>query len=184
MSNPFEQSDYDQSSGGGGGAGGGYQPPQQEYNPFSGGGGGASANTTATTSSSFKPTSTPGAGASSDDVRMKEAALAKRAAELDERERQLKKREAEMGASGYRPPNWPVCKPFLYHDIKEEVPSELQGMVRACYFNWIGYAAAMGLNWFCVMCYFFSVQYKQTKWFHCSMFSVVIRAFFGLDDVL
>eukprot|EP00004_Rigifila_ramosa_P015855 TRINITY_DN3715_c0_g1_i1.p1 TRINITY_DN3715_c0_g1~~TRINITY_DN3715_c0_g1_i1.p1 ORF type:complete len:338 (-),score=80.69 TRINITY_DN3715_c0_g1_i1:46-963(-) len=86
-------------------------------------------------------------------LRDKEEALARKEAELEARERELEKREA---AGGGRPPNWPICRPFMYHSIKDEIPAHLQSLVRAAYFAWIGYAVCQGVNLFTLLAWWFA----------------------------
>jgi hypothetical protein len=55
---------------------------------------------------------------------------------LDEREKQLDEREKKI--SEMHLPNWPICKPFIYHSIENEIPTEARSMVRRAYFAWYG----------------------------------------------
>jgi hypothetical protein len=69
-----------------------------------------------------------------------EADLAKREAELNAREAELKRWEADLRSSGRLRPkkNWPKCCPVTVMDIRGEVPKELQGLVTAAYYAWLG----------------------------------------------
>lgn len=94
--------------------------------------------------------SSAGAG----NLKAREEALARREAELDHRERELRKREQGMG--GYqRPNNWPSFYPMTYHSIKDDIPQELQSLVRSGYVAWMGYAFVLCWNWFCMTVYWF-----------------------------
>jgi hypothetical protein len=37
-----------------------------------------------------------------------------------------------------RKPNWPICRPWIHHDIVGEIPEDLQRTVKLGYANWIG----------------------------------------------
>jgi len=127
----------------------------------------------ATESSAFGGGSSGGSGA--DDLARREAALARRIAEVEEKERQLKKREVEIGATGFKPPNWPPCKPILYHDIKEDIPTDLQAMVRAGYICWLAYAFLVILNWFAIMCHYFAdIKNQEPSGFIVACFMVLL----------
>lgn len=69
-----------------------------------------------------------------------EADLAKREAELNAREAELKRWEADLRSSGRLRPkkNWPKCCPITVMDIKGEVPKELQALVYAAYYSFLG----------------------------------------------
>ncbi|KAJ3445096.1 secretory carrier-associated membrane protein [Anaeramoeba flamelloides] len=58
-------------------------------------------------------------------------------AELDIREREIKNREINLGEDYDRTPNWPRCKPFLFHDISQDIPVNAHGFMRMAYFNWM-----------------------------------------------
>ena len=65
-------------------------------------------------------------------------------ANLDERER--KRREAQAAFKGPRPPNWPRCRPWIYHSIADEIEVPLQRTVRALYYSWYLVAACCLVN--------------------------------------
>jgi len=67
------------------------------------------------------------------------ASLSQREAALAQREAALKAKEAELAQilGDIKPPNWPSCKPFLYHDIEAEIPVDNQRPCRAGYYIWI-----------------------------------------------
>jgi hypothetical protein len=64
--------------------------------------------------------------------------------ELQRREEELSKRERDIQIkegviSTVRKNNWPICKPFLYHSIKEEIqPGLKQKTAYVAYFAWMG----------------------------------------------
>ncbi|KAJ3086162.1 Ubiquitin-conjugating enzyme E2 G2, partial [Quaeritorhiza haematococci] len=61
--------------------------------------------------------------------------------ELEARENALKAREArvaerEKDLEGFQRPNWPRCKPMIYHDIKKDIPQHGQWLVSRLYYAW------------------------------------------------
>lgn len=69
--------------------------------------------------------------------------LDRREAELNRREQQLEYRERKVGEVQEklkdtldRSPNWPKCRPVLYHSIKDEIPEGGQRLVKRVYFAW------------------------------------------------
>jgi len=84
------------------------------------------------------PSFESGGYSNSDDLDRKEAELMRKKEDIERREKQLKDKEQHLKVST-RVKNWPKCKPFLYHDIREDVPTpELQSLVRKAYFGWFG----------------------------------------------
>jgi len=76
-----------------------------------------------------------GSGTSA-DLDRKEMELARKKEDIERREKQLKEKEQQVNIKT-RKKNWPRCKPFLYHDIREDIPTpELQSLVRKAYFAW------------------------------------------------
>jgi hypothetical protein len=65
-------------------------------------------------------------------------------ANIDERE--LKRREAQALHKGPHAPNWPRCRPCIYHSIRDEIEVPLQGMVRTLYYSWYLVCACVVLN--------------------------------------
>lgn len=66
----------------------------------------------------------------------KEMALKMREEDIQRREGQLLDKEQSMPKP--RPNNWPRCKPILYHDIREDIPTpEGQSLMRKAYIAWI-----------------------------------------------
>jgi hypothetical protein len=70
-----------------------------------------------------------------EDLRLKAMELARREAELDRREREL----SDLANTYQIPPkkNWPICKPFLYHNISGEIPAGIRR--RAAYMGYFGW---------------------------------------------
>jgi hypothetical protein len=67
----------------------------------------------------------------------REAALNKRAKELADKEKKLNALEKELQSSGgMTKKNWPICWPFLYHNIPEEIPEKSRRVVREIYVCW------------------------------------------------
>jgi hypothetical protein len=64
--------------------------------------------------------------------------------ELQRREEELARREREIQVkegviTSIQKKNWPICKPFLYHNIKEEIqPGLKQKVCYIGYFTWMG----------------------------------------------
>ncbi|KAJ3350727.1 hypothetical protein HDU83_009455 [Entophlyctis luteolus] len=65
----------------------------------------------------------------------REAELAKREAQLNKREEQLVQKEAQL--EHIHAPNFPPCKPLVYHDIEAEIPAEGKWLVKRLYYAWI-----------------------------------------------
>eukprot|EP00887_Chlorella_sp_A99_P001929 scaffold18.g1929.t1 len=78
--------------------------------------------------------------------------LSRREAELNRREAELRKLEMELRSnpSAKSVKNWPKFCPILHHDIAGEVPAANQGMVRRCYWAWLGLIWCMFFNFVCV----------------------------------
>ncbi|KAI8612758.1 scamp family-domain-containing protein [Chytriomyces sp. MP71] len=72
---------------------------------------------------------------SNGNLATREAELVRREAALNQREKQLDVREASMG--DYNPPNFPPCKPMVYHDIEKDIPDEGKPLVKRLYLAWI-----------------------------------------------
>lgn len=63
--------------------------------------------------------------------------LARREAELERRERELQRKGGDQ--QPYKKPNFPICYPFVYHNIRDEIPSGLRRRVAYLGFlGWIG----------------------------------------------
>ncbi|KAJ3125074.1 hypothetical protein HK100_011006 [Physocladia obscura] len=73
----------------------------------------------------------------------REAELAKREALLNKREEKLIQKEATI--DGFKPPNFPPCKPLVYHDIEAEIPEEGKWLVKRLYYAWISGLLAAGI---------------------------------------
>jgi len=78
--------------------------------------------------------------------------LARKEAELKQREEQLEKREQglivrEDSVPKNRVSNWPRCRPFLYHDIRADMPTpEAVSLVRKAYIAWFVTIVALVYN--------------------------------------
>jgi hypothetical protein len=82
-------------------------------------------------------------------LRKKEDDLNKREAMLDSRTTILVEREKTL--ANPREPNWPRCKPLLYHNIEEDMPTtQVQRVVRFAYFGWLGFLVALLWNFVCM----------------------------------
>jgi hypothetical protein len=84
-------------------------------------------------------------------LRTKEEDLNRREAVLDEREKILWDREKNLDT---RIPNWPRCKPLVYHNIDEDIPPPeqkpgLQRHVRLAYWSWL-YGVFPAFIWSCI----------------------------------
>lgn len=78
------------------------------------------------------------------------------AEELKRREEDLKLRERAIAAReaalpGDRTPNWPKCKPLVFHSIAEDIPAGSQRMVRMTYYGWYLLGLAYVFNWVALM---------------------------------
>jgi hypothetical protein len=62
------------------------------------------------------------------------AALKRKEAELEAKEKQLKELEAKLKVENKK--NWPICYPILYHNISEEIPEKGRRVVREGYMAW------------------------------------------------
>jgi len=72
--------------------------------------------------------------------------------ELERREQQLQYQQMKLqevqkstGAAN-KPPNWPRCKPLIYHNIYEEIPEGGRSLVRRVYFSWFLFCWTLSLN--------------------------------------
>ena len=78
-----------------------------------------------------------------------DAVLDSKRRELDKKEAELRIREDaydEISATIERRPNWPSCRPVLYHDIRAEIAEENRAMVQTAYMTWLGTAFGYSLN--------------------------------------
>jgi len=88
------------------------------------------------TTTTITTTNTAFGSMTSSDLDRKEMELARKKEDIERREKQLKDKEQKVNITT-RKKNWPRCKPFLYHDIREDIPTpELQSLVRKAYFAW------------------------------------------------
>ncbi|KAJ3117301.1 Secretory carrier-associated membrane protein 2 [Phlyctochytrium bullatum] len=94
-----------------------------------------------------------------------EKKLQQREAELQTMRRRLEERDAELGLvearlkyrearvtereqklGGERKPNWPRCRPIIYHDISKDIPDDGQKLVKRIYIGWFVSMAAAFFN--------------------------------------
>ena len=99
-----------------------------------------------------RPKANAPVGSSLTGTTTREEELAERERILAERERELTRREYELGqsAAGYKPPNWPKCRPMYYHDIDEEVLPDKRSLVHAGYKAWMLSVAGYVMNWIAI----------------------------------
>jgi uncharacterized membrane protein len=80
-----------------------------------------------------------------EEMRLKQMDLQKREEELARREREIQLKEGVI--SSVQKKNWPICKPFLYHSIKDEIqPGLKQKTAYVAYFTWMALSFAFLLN--------------------------------------
>jgi len=86
---------------------------------------------------------------------LSEASLSKKEQELKRREEALNRREQQIDqqektiqtSKGTRIPNWPRCRPFIYHNIVEDIPSpEGVALVTRAYGGWFALIGCLGVN--------------------------------------
>ncbi|KAJ3192576.1 Secretory carrier-associated membrane protein 5 [Irineochytrium annulatum] len=85
-----------------------------------------------------------GSGNGGGGYSQREADLEKREAELRNREARLNERENAMG--DYKPPNWPPCRPIVYHDIENDIPDSGKWLVKRLYYAFFLSSAAYFMN--------------------------------------
>ncbi|KAJ3117300.1 Secretory carrier-associated membrane protein 5 [Phlyctochytrium bullatum] len=79
------------------------------------------------------------------------ASLSAREAEIERREAELRHREArlaekESNLSDYNPPNWPPCRPLVYHDIQNDIPEGGRWLVKRLYMGFYLSSVAYLMN--------------------------------------
>jgi len=80
-----------------------------------------------------------------EDVRLKQMELQRREEELLRREREIQMKEGVI--SDIKKKNWPICKPFLYHNIKEEIqPGLKRNTAYIGYIAWIALSVMFVVN--------------------------------------
>ena len=67
-----------------------------------------------------------------------------------EEAKEIKRRERLAMNPGPRAPNWPKCRPCIYHNISDEIEVPLQRTVRALYYSWFLVCVCVVIN--CVAC--------------------------------
>lgn len=72
--------------------------------------------------------------------------------ELDRREQQIEYQRRKLGelkevaSTRDKPPNWPSCRPLIYHNIREEIPENGRILVTRVYFSWFLYVGTLVVN--------------------------------------
>ena len=103
-----------------------------------------------------------------------DAALDRKKSELDKREANLRVRQEaydEISATMEKRPNWPSCRPVLYHDIRAEVAEENRGMVTAAYITWMLASFGYCLNFFVITLNFGGGGSGIGDWFFAGLFA-------------
>jgi len=103
-----------------------------------------------------------------------DAALERKARELEKREANLRVRQEaydEISATMEKRPNWPSCRPVLYHDIRAEVAEENRGMVTAAYITWMLATFGYCLNFFVITLNFGGGGSGIGDWFFAGLFA-------------
>jgi len=85
---------------------------------------------------------------SADSLNKKEQEIKRREEALSRREQQLDQQEKTIQTSrGTRIPNWPRCRPFIYHNIVEDMPTpEAITLVKRAYGAWFALIACLVIN--------------------------------------
>jgi len=83
-----------------------------------------------------------------EEISQKEAELQRKEEELKRKQKELERQE--KGKGGAQKPNWPICFPFLFHSIKDEIPEEHQRFMRGMYFSWLATVVCLFFN--CIGC--------------------------------
>lgn len=95
----------------------------------------------------------PGPSSAATNTAAREAELGRKEAALAAKEKELKAMEERMKASGVIPEpakNWPVCWPWVYHDISVDIPDgNPRRVVKEGYATWWGMVVCMLWNFFC-----------------------------------
>jgi len=80
-----------------------------------------------------------------ESLRLKAMELARREAELERREQDLTTREGDYVIQPKK--NWPICKPFLYHNIAGEMPAGIRRTAAYMgYIGWMIFSVVLVLN--------------------------------------
>ena len=102
--------------------------------------------------------------------------------DLERREREVRKKELELQArekalqeairTAPKPPNWPKCKPIVYHSIVDDIPVETQRMVRVAYVTWMITFVGYLYNWLVIFLMFVSgTDTGVGDWFFATLVS-------------
>jgi len=80
------------------------------------------------------------------EIMKKEEDLNQRERDLEQRQRNLNERAQSMPQDP-RKPNWPICRPFIYHDINADMTTpELVRLVRIAYIAWMVASVSLVYN--------------------------------------
>lgn len=138
-------------------------------------GGGLGSSGPAASQSSDYPTPALNGGAAAGgggDLAAREAQLARREAELSRREAQLASATAQSGGVIK---NWPSCCPFIYHNIREQIPAWNRSMVRFTYLVELVSIAAFFYNAIILLATLFAgIQRPGLQWWFLSLLTITL----------
>ncbi|KAK4422483.1 Secretory carrier-associated membrane protein 4 [Sesamum alatum] len=82
------------------------------------------------------------------DPRKKEKELSTWEADLNRREREIKRREDAVAGAGVPvdDKNWPPCFPIIHHDIANEIPVHAQRLQYLAFASWLGIVLCLVFN--------------------------------------
>eukprot|EP00882_Tetradesmus_deserticola_P008201 GHRQ01008646.1.p1 GENE.GHRQ01008646.1~~GHRQ01008646.1.p1 ORF type:complete len:299 (+),score=151.90 GHRQ01008646.1:234-1130(+) len=112
---------------------------------------------------------TPAVAAAGGNVTAREAELQRREAELARREAQL----AQAGNSGALK-NWPRCCPFIYHDIRAQIPPWNRSFVRFAYLVELISIAGFFYNALIILITLFAGTGPGLTWWFVSLLALVL----------
>jgi hypothetical protein len=74
--------------------------------------------------------------------------LKQREFELDQKEKELNDRLESVSKNvPFRAPNWPTCKPIVYHNLKKDMPnSKVYRLVKFAYYGWYASVYCLLIN--------------------------------------
>uniref|UniRef100_A0A383WI86 Secretory carrier-associated membrane protein n=1 Tax=Tetradesmus obliquus TaxID=3088 RepID=A0A383WI86_TETOB len=133
------------------------------------GGSGTPAASTPAVPAFIAPTPVTATAAAGGNVTAREAELARREAELARREAQL----AQAGAAGVIK-NWPPCCPFIYHDIRAQIPSWNRSFVRFTYLVELISIFAFFYNAIIILATLFAGTGPGMTWWFLSVLALVL----------
>ncbi|XP_024386126.1 secretory carrier-associated membrane protein 2 isoform X2 [Physcomitrium patens] len=88
----------------------------------------------------------------SKEMKNKEKELKAKEEELKRREKELKRREDAASIAGIviESRNWPPLVPILHHDIANDIPEHVRGLMYRAYASWLGILLCLLWNFICV----------------------------------